>query len=206
MKLIKREEFAQMLEGVSDEKKKVVMAISTHADEEAWIAESLRPIKDEICLVIVPRHAERRKQVSADIEKCGYEVVLRSQYERKKGACLVVDSTGELRDWTAHADIVVVGKSIIGKGGQNPTEAMSASVPVLCGPFMRNFEPLITQLKQAKGLIEFENKSELIESVRKVLADKEQQNERQTKAALKVLESHQGATLRTVKKLSEVVR
>ena len=202
----RREEFSQMLEGVSTNKRKVVMAISTHAEEEAWIAESLSSIREEICLVIVPRHAERRKQVRADLERGGYEVVLRSQYKSKEGACLVVDSTGELRDWTAHADIVIVGKSIIGKGGQNPTEAMSVSVPVLCGPYMKNFEPLVTQLKQAGGLIEFKNQPELLDSVRKVLSDEKQQIEKQTKAALKVLESHQGATLRTVKILSNIAR
>jgi len=199
-------EFAEILEGVSSTEKKVVMAISTHAEEESWIAESLLPIKDEICLVIVPRHAERRKEVRENLEALGYDVVLRSKYEKVLGACFVIDSTGELRDWTAHADMVIVGKSIIGKGGQNPTEAMAVSVPVLCGPYMRNFEPLITQLKQAEGIIEFENQSELVSSVQLLLGNQGELIEKQTKAALKVLESHQGATLRTVKVLSDVAR
>lgn len=201
-----RMEFAKMLEGVSSTKKKIVMAISTHAGEEAWIAESLSQIKEEVCLVIVPRHAERRREVSSDLEAVGYDVVLRSQYGQKPGACLVVDSTGELRDWTAHADLVIVGKSIIGKGGQNPTEAMAVSVPVLCGPYMRNFEPLISQVKQVGGLVEFNNQSELLDSVRDLLVDKTGKREKQAASALKVLESHQGSTIRTVKILSDIAR
>ena len=196
----KRAEFSQMLDGVSAGKK-IVMAISTHAGEEAWIAAALKDLADEICLVIVPRHAERRAEVSKDIEREGDEVVLRSQYEQKSGACLVIDSTGELRDWTAHADVVIVGKSILGKGGQNPTEAMSVSVPVLTGLDMSNFEPLVTQLREAGGIKMFSNEHELVVSIQELLDDTLQGGKNQAQAALKVLESHQGATGRTVEVL-----
>ncbi|MGJ8657797.1 MAG: 3-deoxy-D-manno-octulosonic acid transferase [Akkermansiaceae bacterium] len=197
----RRVEFGEKLGGVADGKK-VVMAISTHAGEEAWIAAGLWELRDEICLVIVPRHAERRTEVVSDIEAEGYEVVLRSAYEVKAGACLVVDSTGELRDWTAHADVVIVGKSILGKGGQNPTEAMAVKVPVLSGPHMRNFEPLVTQLKDAGGIRVFSDKAEMLDSVRLLLGDDGLRG-RQAEAALGVLEGHQGAARRTVEVLGE---
>jgi len=211
-----RSEFREILENTFSEYKKIVMAISTHAGEEAWIAESLLPLKENVNLVIVPRHAERRKEVRSDMEELGYTVALRSQYQSEQKhengtksetkVCLIVDSTGELRDWTAHADLVIVGKSILGKGGQNPTEAMAASVPVLCGPYMRNFEPLITQIKEIGGLIEFSSKQELADAVKGLLEDTSGSKEKQAVSALKVLESHQGATLRTVKVLSDVAR
>ena len=197
-----RAEFGEMLDGVSGGKK-VVMAISTHAGEEAWIAAGLRDLGDEICLVIVPRHAERRAEVRSDVLGEGYDVVLRSEYERCAGACLVVDSTGELRDWTAHADLVIVGKSIIGKGGQNPTEAMSVSVPVVSGPFMRNFEPLVSELKEAGGLSVFTDEEGMLEAVRGLLDVGSERGEEQARAALKVLEGHQGAAVRTVDVLSK---
>jgi len=197
-----REDFTEMLEGVSYGKK-VVMAISTHAEEEAWITSGLREIWNQVCLVIVPRHAERRAEVKRELEAVGCEVVLRSEYTEKSGACLVVDSTGELRDWTAHADLVIVGKSIIGKGGQNPTEAMSVSVPVICGPNMRNFEPLVTQLKVMGGIGIFDGKTEMLGYVRKLLFEDNGERKSQTAAALKMLESHQGATLRTVNFLTD---
>ena len=199
-----RAEFSQMLEGVSSGKK-VVMAISTHAGEEAWIANGLRELSDEICLAIVPRHAERRAEVANEIAGEGYSVVLRSHYKAKAGACFVIDSTGELRDWTAHADIVIVGKSILGKGGQNPTEAMSVSVPVICGEHMKNFEPLVTQLKDVKGIMTFSTKQEMLDLVRLLLDDNTQLRSTQTQAALKVLETHQGATSRTVDLLAEKI-
>ncbi|MFT5905290.1 MAG: 3-deoxy-D-manno-octulosonic-acid transferase [Cryomorphaceae bacterium] len=195
-----RAEFGQMLDGVSGGKK-IIVAISTHAGEEAWIAAGLKDLADEICLVIVPRHAERRAEVVSDIESEGYDVVLRSDYEAKPGACFVIDSTGELRDWTAHADVVIVGKSILGKGGQNPTEAMSVSVPVLTGGDMRNFEPLVTQLREAGGIRMFSNEQEMLDSVRELLDGDSLTGAAQAQAALKVLETHQGASSRTVEAL-----
>lgn len=196
----RRLEFSDMLDGVS-EGKKVVMAISTHAGEEAWISSGLRQLRDEVCLVIVPRHAERRAEVKRDLEKEGYEVVLRSDYEAREGACLVVDSTGELRDWTAHADLVIVGKSIIGKGGQNPTEAMSVSVPVIAGEHMRNFEPLVTELREAGGIQVFGGQQGMLALVKELLFSGAGVAGEQAEAALRVLDGHQGATGRTVEVL-----
>ncbi len=198
----RRVEFSDMLEGVS-EGKKVVMAISTHVGEEAWISAGLRELRDEICLVVVPRHAERRAVVKKDIEKEGYEVVLRSDYEAIAGACMVVDSTGELRDWTAHADLVVVGKSIIGNGGQNPTEAMSVSVPVISGEHMKNFEPLVTQLREVGGIKVFSDQQGMVSLVRDLLGGGSGIAGVQAEAALRVLDGHQGATGRTVEVLRD---
>lgn len=192
----KRAEFSKMLDGVTAGRK-VVLAISTHVGEEAWIAAGLKDLSEEVCLVIAPRHAERRGEVVRDVAAEGYDVVLRSAYEEKPGACLVIDTTGELRDWTAHADVVIVGKSILGRDGQNPTEALSVSVPVLSGMGMRNFEPLVTQLREAGGIRVFSDEDDMLDSVRLLLID-DGLRARQAEAALKVLETHQGATRRTV--------
>ena len=44
--------------------------------------------------------------------------------------CLLVDTTGELRDWYSVATIVFMGKSLAARGGQNPVEAIVADRPV----------------------------------------------------------------------------
>ena len=64
----------------------------------------------EALYAVVPRYAERREEVKEALEKEGFEVVLRSAFHAPRNpaaACFVIDSTGELRDWTAHADLVV---------------------------------------------------------------------------------------------------
>ena len=189
----KRPEFQEMLAAFEGERP-IAMAISTFAKEEEWLAEAF--LAAGALPVIVPRHAERRDEVRAAVAKrTGRSVVLRSQFEKpESGAVFIIDSTGELRDWTAHADIVVVGKSFFAKGGQNPAEAIQAGVPVVTGPHMANFEPLVTELKKVGGLTMVQTQEELIAALTKLLKN----GEAETKAAQKVLEKHDGAVCATI--------
>jgi len=158
----RREEFQRQLDDFG-KGRKVVMLASSHAGEEKLIGEAFLKAETDALLVIVPRHAERRTEVVSDLESIGFEVVLRSDYQVPKSprkACFVADTTGELRDWTAHADLMLIGKSWIGEGGQNPAEAIVAGVPVLCGPHMGNFEPLVTMLREA-GAVEMLGEGEI---------------------------------------------
>jgi 3-deoxy-D-manno-octulosonic-acid transferase len=147
---------------------------------------------------VVPRHAERRAEVKADLEKAGFEVVLRSAFHPPadpEEACLVIDSTGELRDWTAHATVVVIGKTILGTGGQNPAEAILARRPLLYGPHMENFEPLAGSLVAAGGAFRFEDEDGLQRALRGLLDHPEWREAACNKAAT-VLQQHNGATAR----------
>jgi 3-deoxy-D-manno-octulosonic-acid transferase len=196
----RRADFAAMLESFGKDRR-VILAASTHAGEEAWIGNAIR---DTAALyAVVPRHAERRAEVRAALEAAGFEVVQRSAFHPPAGparACLMIDSTGELRDWTAHADLVVIGKSILATGGQNPAEAILARKPLLFGPHMENFEPLATSLVAAGGALRFDCAGTLGSYARELLADPSR-CERMCDAASRVLDSHAGATLRMIELL-----
>lgn len=202
----KKLEFEEMLESfISNSQRPAVMALSTHIGEEAWIAEALYPLRESFQLVIVPRHAERRSEVTKDIQRAGYKVVLRSQFEKPThpiDTCFVIDSTGELRNWTASADIVIVGKSILNKDGQNPTEAIAAGVPVITGEGMRNFEPLISRLRHTDSVLTITSQKELRDSMMRIHSDSTLR-ESMILSAKKVLLSHQGAATRTVELFHE---
>ena len=198
----KREEFQQMLAAFGAQRK-VIMILSTHTGEEKLIAAEVQKLGSEVLCVIIPRHAERRAEVRSDLESLGYDVVLRSSFQHPKNlakSCFVVDSTGEMRDWTALADIAVIGKSFLGKGGQNPTEAIAARVPVITGPDMSNFEPLVSMLHEVGGIICLRS-ADLLENVLRKVLQGELGTDAQLSNGIKVLELHQGATLRTVRAL-----
>jgi len=198
-----RDEFREMIEAFGPGRP-IVLAASTHAGEERLIAEAIREVPGALA-VILPRHVERRDAARSDLEDAGFEVILRSGFIPPKGseaAVLLVDSTGELRDWTAHADVVVIGKSFLGRGGQNPVEAIAAGVPVICGPHMGNFEPLITELR-AEEAIESVRHTDLVMALRAVL-DSEARRRIMTKAATSVLEGHWGATDRIIGRLRKL--
>jgi len=181
----KRSEFSAMLEQFP--KRPVAMAISTFPGEEEYLDDVFRELGYQS--VIVPRHAERRTEVAEALDG---DVILRSQFQQPLGSeSFVIDSTGELRDWTAHADVVVIGKSFFEEGGQNPSEAILAEVPVICGPNMSNFEPLVTELKEAGGICMVSSREELVSTLRKIPMG-------QVQRARVVLEKHNGAMCRTI--------
>ena len=198
---VQRPEFTAMLDAFGANRP-VVLAASTHGGEEAWIGRTLRDTGT--LYAVVPRHAERRAEVKAALECGGYEVVLRSAFHSPRDparACLVIDSTGELRDWTAHATAVVIGKSILGRGGQNPAEAILARRPLLFGPHMENFEPLVSSLVAAGGAVRFHDPAALLKSVHDLL-EEPGRAEHMCDAAERVLAVHSGATERILELLN----
>lgn len=177
----------------------VILASSTHPKEEAWIATAIRASHPHALAIIVPRHAERRHEVAADLAKSGFLPILRSNLHgdfHSPDAVLVIDTTGELRDWTAHADVVIIGKSFLARGGQNPCEAIQAGKPVIVGPFMENFQPLTHQLLSAQAILGATGQSGLSSSIAHAL--KTDQSATLVQKSMATLDVHRGATLRTM--------
>lgn len=176
----------------------VALAASTHAGEEALIATAIS--QAGAFPLIVPRHAERRAQVCADLQQAGFSPLLRTAgeipAEIPANVCYVADTTGELRDWTALADVVIIGKSFLAKGGQNPVEAIAARKPVITGPDMTNFADLVALLK-ADDAIACCTAENLAEEIRHALQGGTGIQER-TERAYHALNVHSGATRRTV--------
>lgn len=194
----RRPEFQQMLDAFGKDRP-VILAASTHAGEDAYIAAAIREANPKALAVIVPRHAERRAEVTADLERAGFLVKLRSSEIAGTGDrryVFVIDSTGELRDWTAHADVVVIGKSFLSTGGQNPCEAVLAEIPVVFGPHMENFQPLASRLIAAGGCISTDDSAGLSEAI--VTALDPQTAQAMTRRASVLLATHDGATRRIV--------
>lgn len=195
-------EFQQILDAFGKHRP-VILAASTHAGEDAFIASAIREANPDALAVLVPRHAERRAEVTADLEKAGFLVKLRSAAlaaTADRRYVLVVDSTGELRDWTAHADVVVVGKSFLASGGQNPSEAILAEKPVICGPHMENFQPLASRLTAHGACLVAGDSGELARAITTALDS--EISRRMTAQASALLAVHTGATRRILELLT----
>ncbi len=197
-----RDEFNAILANIQQQRK-IILAASTHDGEELMLAQSLRD--RGYLFLCVPRHAERRLEVREALQSHGFSVCLRSEGIPPQGIIidvLVIDSTGELRDWTAHADVVIIGKSFLSTGGQNPAEAILAHKPLIVGPHMENFEPLMSQLLAANAAIRVNDPSNLPPAIADLL-----ENSKTTKAicerAMNVLQQHAGATERSVRMVDQ---
>jgi 3-deoxy-D-manno-octulosonic-acid transferase len=198
-----RREFKHLIDQLGNHRP-VILAASTHAGEESWIATAIRQAVPHALPVIVPRHAERRTEVKAELERAGFETVLRSAFTPpadSASACLVIDSTGELCDWTAHAAVVVIGKSFLSTGGQNPCEAILAGKPVILGPHMENFQPLASHLIAAGGCLVASDSAGLSQAI--ITALDPPHASALTRNASAVLIRHDGATQRIIDVLKQ---
>lgn len=134
----------------------VLLAASTHAGEERLVAEAFQEVRRRhpgFFLVVAPRHAERAPEVGRELAALGLRVAWRSAPAPGVFDALLLDTTGELREWPAVASAVFIGKSITATGGQNPAEAAAAGRPALFGPHMENFQPLAAELVKAGAAI-----------------------------------------------------
>jgi len=180
--------------------KPLVLAASTHAGEELLCAQA--SVQAGGFAVIVPRHVERRQQVCEELQQAGFEVYLRSKQQRfaaataqTRGLVYVADTTGELALLTACADVVLIGKSFLGQGGQNPCEAIISKVPVIIGPNMQNFAALSEYLLQCGAVVQ-SSAEDLSRAISELLGDAQKcQDLRQR--AYAALDKHQGACLRS---------
>lgn len=131
----------------------VLIAGSTHRGEEEIIISAFRENVARfpgIKLVIAPRHPERFKDVEALLRASGIPFIKRSDLivhdssdNNSESGIVLLDSVGELAAVYGIADVVIIGKSFTGFGGQNPLEAAFWGKPIICGPHMENF-PFIT--------------------------------------------------------------
>lgn len=184
----------------------VILAASTHAGEEIELARVFQRLHEKIrdlALLIVPRHVERRAEIVSALNTIGLAPALRSDPASRvdsKAPVFVIDTTGELAAWQHLATLVVVGKSFLAEGGQNPAEAALAQKPVLFGPHMENFTPLVELLLKKKGAQQVENFDELGSACLAWLQDSPKAAQMGL-AGHRALQAHQGATQRSVERL-----
>jgi 3-deoxy-D-manno-octulosonic-acid transferase len=190
-----------VLTGFGLENRTIIFGGSTHAGEEKVLGEVFRAVRRDfvdLLLVLGPRHFERSAEVQREMTEMGFNVALRSQPAGVDPFlnCLIIDTTGELRDWYTAATLVFVGKSLLANGGQNPAEAILAGKPVIFGPHMENFAALANALVANGGAVQISSATELRRAMAHLLANPDERG-KMAENARGVLEIHRGATART---------
>jgi 3-deoxy-D-manno-octulosonic-acid transferase len=122
--------------------------------------------------MLVPRHVERTASILVELAGTGLRVVKRSEVDREEKTdpeILLVDTTGELRDLYPTADVVFIGKTVTGTGGQNFLEAARHGRAIVAGPHMENFMSLRREFEEANGIRVTGSAAELEEEVDRLL-------------------------------------
>lgn len=183
----------------------IFLAGSTHPGEEEIMGRVFLDLRREfpdLFLIVAPRHVERAREVASMLRSLGVRSTRRSEIsEAVTTDCLLLDTTGELRDWYSVGTIVFIGKSLGARGGQNPVEAIVAGRPVIFGPHMENFASLARALVAAGGALQLTDEGSLSRVIGDLLRDRTAQ-ERMVRRARHILDSHRGATERTAQLLA----
>jgi 3-deoxy-D-manno-octulosonic-acid transferase len=192
------------------EKRTVIFGGSTHAGEEKILGEVFRALRRDfvdLLLVVAPRHTERTVQIQRELTEMDFQIALRSQPAAIDPFlnCLLIDTTGELRDWYGVATLVFIGKSLLASGGQNPAEAILAGKPVVFGPHMENFAALAKSLVEQNGAIQVNSPTDLRQTITHLLANPDER-EKIVENARRVLETHRGATVRTAQLVVDLTK
>lgn len=151
----------------------ILLGGSTWPGEEGLLLDafkSLRTSNKGLALVLAPRHVERAAEVLADIRDRGLSVARRTEIKDplpRRPDVLLLDTTGELKDFYACADVIFIGKSLTQHGGQNIIEPAMFGKPIVVGPNMENFRSVAEDFLNAKALVQVESQGYL----RKALFD-----------------------------------
>ena len=136
--------------------RQIWIAASTHEGEELIAAEAHRLVArtfPDVLTLIAPRHPARGAAVAAQLEGLGLACALRSrgQLPTAKTALFICDTIGELGLFYRLAGVVLVGKSFVANGGQNPIEPAKLASAILHGPHVANFADSYALLDAAGG-------------------------------------------------------
>jgi len=189
----------------------LLVAGSTHAGEEAVLAEMLPRLRrrfPNLFLILVPRHFERARDVSRELEARGLKFIRRSDITPETRLapgevdCLLVNSTGELKFFYEQAALVFVGKSLTAQGGQNPIEPAALGKAMVFGPNMQNFASVTQAFLAGQGAVQVRTAAELEEALAQLLGNDALRAQLGAKA-LRIFQENLGATERTVDMILE---
>jgi 3-deoxy-D-manno-octulosonic-acid transferase len=185
---------------------KILIGGSTHAGEEGVLADvfvRLRARFPDLFLIVAPRHFERGREVGRELEARRIKFIYRSQMsintQSRPGdvECLLLNTTGELKYFYEHGDVIFVGKSLKADGGQNPIEPAILGKPIVFGPNMQNFEQIARAFVEQRAAVQVKDEVELEAALAELLADGERAAA-MGQTAMRVVRENSGAIERTV--------
>jgi len=198
------------------------------SDDRLWVAGGTGPAEEKICLevfqrlkqqevfadlrlAIVPRKPERFDEVAQLINEAGFEFVCYSKIKAgqstiaNKPAVILGDTMGDLTKFYSLATVVFVGRSLVAMGGSDMIESAALGKCTIFGPHTFNFKQTVRALLAGEGAIEVNDPDELFKILDKCLTDTAYARQIAT-TGRKIIQQNQGATDRTVKAITSLLK
>ncbi len=188
---------------------KVLIAASTHANEEELIIQQYKKLKEKISnlkLIIAPRHLTRLNEVEAVLNGLNYGFRTKGD-DFTKFDIIILDTLGELSKIYDIVDVAYIGGSFNKDetGGHNPLEAIIYSKPAISGPSIKNFRDIYSILEREAAAFVVKNEKELYNSLYKLLSDDKFYKEI-SQNCLNCFKNQQGALDFVIDKLNKTLK
>lgn len=192
-------------------KRPVLLCASTREGEERLLLDAMASasLPDNLLVLIVPRHPQRFDEVADLIAEHGFQWVRRSAWRADNLPSdvniVLGDSMGEMFAYYAASDIAFIGGSLLPLGGQNLVEALSCGKPVMVGPHTYNFAQITEDAIQSDVAVRITDAEDLFDQLSSWLSAASGMQHRSARAT-EFTQLHRGATEKTVRLLSAVMR
>lgn len=186
----------------------VLAFASTRDGEEALFLRAIAALPampGNPLFLLIPRHPQRFDEVAGLLKASGMSYQRRSALADVAALapdtrCLLGDSVGEMTAYYAASDVAVIGGSFEDFGGQNLVEACAAGVPVIVGPYTRNFAQAADDALAAGAALRVADAAAAVSGALALLADSER-CQAMAQAAQAFVAAHRGATQRAMSAL-----
>ena len=194
----------------------ILVAGSTHGrmkDEHSSEDEMLISAWDTVLrkqhrtlLVLAPRHPQRFAEAEAATSKfvCLKASMLSGPAAFATPEIILLDTIGDLASVYSVATIAFVGGSLVPRGGHNPLEPAQFGVPIVMGPSYENFRDIVARLRAEQAIVVVNDPTELEASLSDCVEHRGRTAELGRRAQ-SVFEQQQGATVRTVEALADLL-
>ena len=132
------------------------------------LTQRLRLENLDLRLLLIPRHAERRMEISKVLESSPllYQMRTKSKKAPPDNVVYLADTTGEMTELLQVADLAFLGKTLPpNQGGQNPIEPIALSIPLVVGPNYQNFRETCADMFEHGCALRCADQSEIIKKI-----------------------------------------
>jgi 3-deoxy-D-manno-octulosonic-acid transferase len=138
-----------------------LLLASSHANEELEFLQQCPEALKQHLIVIAPRHPKRNYDIQQQLNQLGikYSVRSLSQPVTNNTEVYLADTLGELKQFMAYAQVVVMGGSFDQTGGHNLIEPAHLGCAIITGPSDNNIQQDIELLGQSRGVLQVDNMS-----------------------------------------------
>ncbi len=198
------------LETFSSVTDNVILATSTHKNEEEIVVEAFKKLKNEIAdlkLIVVPRHPERSESIAKIFlaNQLKIKILSTPPVSFDETDVFIINSTGMLNSLYQIYKVAFIGGSLFKQyGGHNIIEPASNECSFIVGPHMKNFDDILHLFIENQACIQLDNSNHLDKAFRQLIKNNEFRSN-MIDNALKVVNENKGSSIKQIKYINDYI-